>query len=151
MSITTNKYKIGGSSVEINKDKLIDKNGHTIDITNIVKCWYSGNDGAGSGLDADKVRGLSADFSSNKNTNGYQKLPSGIIIQWGRVSNNGDGTKTINYPIAFPNKALMGVAQMITSSITQDENSAAWNGKSKSQCYIIVDNGLYTAWIAIGY
>jgi len=43
---------------------------------------------------------------------GYQKLPSGLIIQWGRVShvvgtNNGDIASTVfTFPIAFPNGVL---------------------------------------------
>ena len=35
--------------------------------------------------------------------NGYQKLPSGLIIQWGMVSSiAAGGTKTFTYPVAFP-------------------------------------------------
>ena len=44
-------------------------------------------DGVGSGLDADLVRGLPADFTANLSTSGYQKLPSGLIIQWGGCRN----------------------------------------------------------------
>ncbi|AZS50200.1 hypothetical protein DM558_05155 [Entomomonas moraniae] len=35
-------------------------------------------------------------------TNGYQKFPSGLIIQWGRVVLSKSGTK-VSFPIAFPN------------------------------------------------
>lgn len=33
---------------------------------------------------------------------GYQKLPGGLILQWGRVSAPIDSTTTITLPIAFP-------------------------------------------------
>lgn len=41
-----------------------------------------------------------SDFSFNKNTNGYIILPTGFIIQWGKVNPSGG---TYNFPIAFPN------------------------------------------------
>jgi len=62
-------------------------------------------DGEGSGIDADLVRGLPADFCSSFTANGYQKLPSGLIIQWGRFFQAGDRT-TITFPIAFPDACL---------------------------------------------
>lgn len=39
---------------------------------------------------------------------GYQKLPGGVIEQWGNVITNGSGVATITYPIAFPNVAASG-------------------------------------------
>ena len=65
-------------------------------------------DGTGSGLDADLVRGLPADFSANLNDAGYQKLPSGLIIQWGGPVTvpSGGGQTWVTFPIAFPNKVL---------------------------------------------
>ncbi len=57
-------------------------------------------DGIGSGLDADLLRGLPADFTSSLAANGYQKLPSGLIIQWGTQST---ATNTVVFPISFPN------------------------------------------------
>lgn len=40
---------------------------------------------------------------------GYQKLPSGLIIQWGDtvVTTNGGGGGVFLYPIAFPNSTYM--------------------------------------------
>jgi tail fiber protein gp53 len=45
-------------------------------------------------------------FAGNKSigTNGYYKLPGGLIIQWGRLGTNiGNTTAIINFPLAFPN------------------------------------------------
>ena len=38
-------------------------------------------------------------------SNGYQKLPSGIIIQWG-IGNFSGGTVAITFPTAFPTSCL---------------------------------------------
>jgi hypothetical protein len=46
------------------------------------------------------TNGSRGSFSSN----GWTKLASGLILQWGKV--NTIGTKTINFPIAFPSAAL---------------------------------------------
>lgn len=35
---------------------------------------------------------------------GYQKLPGGLIIQWGQIASGGSGNSdSVTYPIAFPN------------------------------------------------
>ena len=52
------------------------------------------------------------------NANGYQKLPGGLIIQWGRVANdsrqvNATALGPIFYPIAFPNVVMSVNAQMV--------------------------------------
>ena len=63
-------------------------------------------DGSGSGLDADLLRGLPADFTSSKSTSGYQKLPSGLIIQWFKFTSSIAGHEDVSFPIAFPNACL---------------------------------------------
>ncbi|KVQ12476.1 gp53-like domain-containing protein [Burkholderia ubonensis] len=45
-------------------------------------------------------------------TNGYQKLPSGLIIQWGAATTNSSGGATVTFPIAFPNQQLGAVASI---------------------------------------
>ena len=44
------------------------------------------------------------DFLSLKSENGYQKLPGGLIIQWGLST--GASSRTATFPIAFPNECL---------------------------------------------
>ncbi|KVP51456.1 hypothetical protein WJ91_01265 [Burkholderia ubonensis] len=41
------------------------------------------------------------DFGNSLASNGYQKLPSGLIIQWGVVSVPANTTYTYNFPIAY--------------------------------------------------
>jgi len=63
----------------------------------------------------DLVRGLPADFTSSKAANGYQKLPSGVIMQWGSTGSiPKNSSATITLPIAMPNK-LLSVAITVTS------------------------------------
>lgn len=48
--------------------------------------------------------GYSAAFGASVAPNGYQKLPSGLIIQWGFTASLAPATNlAVTYPIAFPN------------------------------------------------
>ncbi|WP_193147579.1 gp53-like domain-containing protein [Serratia marcescens] len=53
-------------------------------------------------------------FTQSMGTTGYQKLPSGLIIQWGVLSANPGGAKSVeitgNYPIKFPSNCFQVVA-----------------------------------------
>lgn len=89
------------------------------------------------------------DFLSLKSENGYQKLPGGLIIQWGQQNESITGT----FPISFPTKALSICA-------TLKAESAPWDG-SVTSSYIVSNsqfkvgcgqlNGNILYWIAIGY
>lgn len=62
-----------------------------------AESWYS------LGLD-------SSSFSANRSlaSNGYQRLPGGLIIQWGVGAAGANYTNfTNNYPVAFPTAAFM--------------------------------------------
>lgn len=48
------------------------------------------------------LRYSTGDFGASIATSGYQKLPSGLIIQWGSASTAANGAGTITFPIAFP-------------------------------------------------
>lgn len=51
---------------------------------------------------------------------GYQKMPSGLIIQWGSGIADANGTKRINYPLPFP----VVVFQVIISPTNKNDNNA---------------------------
>jgi hypothetical protein len=39
----------------------------------------------------------------SKTANGYQKLPSGVVMQWGTITGVGvNSTGTVTFPVAFP-------------------------------------------------
>jgi hypothetical protein len=90
------------------------------------------------------------EFAASRGANGYQKLPGGLIIQWGSYSNSTTGGAIVTLPIAFPNAVLCGLAtdsgssayaygcgNLALSSITiwPNQSTAAWAAR----------------WIAIGW
>lgn len=77
--------------------------------------WHSGNDGSGSGLDADLLDGYQAsdlakmaDFANNLSAAGYQKLAGGLILQWCTTATqqNVETTTSATFPMQFPNAVL---------------------------------------------
>ena len=93
----------------------------------------------------------------NTATNGYQKLPSGLIIQWGTAhyhSSNGLNGEVLNYPVNFPN-ALLGIGAADGGSSTNAIGFQAVNS-AQFKCWgrdIVSNNFSDTIfrWIAIGY
>jgi hypothetical protein len=84
---------------------------------------------------ADKIKldgltqGIAAgDFTGSNQllaNNGYQKLPGGLIVQWGSTASNVGGINTshsVTFPIAFPTAAYCVVIGTLTSST--DSNGA---------------------------
>ncbi|VWD61385.1 bacteriophage tail fiber protein [Burkholderia lata] len=45
----------------------------------------------------------SAAYGASLSPNGYQKLPSGFIVQWGIITTASNGIGTLTFPITFPN------------------------------------------------
>ena len=131
-SINTGNFYIGGSSgtyAIINRNGQLAKNGggtYNITTTN--------------------------DFTSQLSAFGYQKFPSGVIIQWGLSAINASGTG-IGFPTSFPN--------LCTSVVITPNVGPA----SSSTCVVAVDSistGSFNAggtsfgsctlyWMAIGY
>lgn len=64
--------------------------------------------------------GTSAVFDASKNVNGYQKLPSGLILQWGTAVAVAQSTvASITFPIAFPT-ACRNIQVTTASSVNND-------------------------------
>ncbi|MEC5405133.1 hypothetical protein VOM14_06035 [Paraburkholderia sp. MPAMCS5] len=95
-------------------------------------------------------------FGSSLATAGYQKLPSGLIVQWGPTGASGSSAVTVNFPIAFPNSLYMVSIGSVSASgagvfATQDGGAtltgfpySTWNaGGSRA-------TGLGASYIAIG-
>jgi hypothetical protein len=107
-------------------------------------------DGIGSGLDADLVRGLPADFTSNKSGSGYQNLPSGLIIQWGKIILSDTTTVNGTFPITFPTGCLQ-----IAGGAVQNQNNMTFSiSATDSSSYSATGGTTGTpnlSWLAIGY
>jgi hypothetical protein len=68
------------------------------------------SDGAGGWkmVSGSAMNRYAANFASPAGGNTYQRLPSGIIVQWGSVAISG-GSGTITFPTAFPNGSASAV------------------------------------------
>ena len=92
--------------------------------------WHAGNDGSGSGLDADLLDGkhwsdIQSYIDANSGSivaqslgvNGYVKFDSGLIIQWGKTTLT-DSLVYVNFPYVFPHACL-------SITITMSKNTRA--------------------------
>lgn len=88
---------------------------------------------------------------------GYQKFASGIIFQWGRVTEYGDQYKRVEFPIPFPNACVsVHATPIVNNGITGNlVVSAHVGGIDTTGCSIgTTENGVVmgeTSWLAIGY
>lgn len=90
-----------------------------------------------------------AAFVRAHSTSGYQKLPGGMILQWGRASIAQDGSTRIAFPIAFPSACVFGDALSMTTvipayAIATMESAAIYFRHSGN-------GAIDSAWFAIGY
>ena len=103
------------------------------------------------------------DFSASMSGNGYQKLPSGLIMQWGIITeashNNEFDFGSVTLPITFPNSALFATGQIYSSlqSTSNGDTFALLHALSTSSVWFYgVSGNVGTAtyglrWFAIGY
>ena len=84
--------------------------------------------------------------ASSLSANGYQKLPSGLIIQWGTVTANASAS---NLPIAFPNAAFSAVG-IATSTVNLDNLCLGTFTTTQISFTQFASNGT-VKYIAIGY
>lgn len=96
-------------------------------------------------------------FSQSFGTSGYQRLPSGLIMQFGRfVSATGNGD-VINFPLSFPSNCAIATSMGTTSSANLNTCNIELNAGpafTSFQAWTWV-NGSITAgqgvgWVAVG-
>jgi hypothetical protein len=91
-------------------------------------------------------------FGASLAASGYQKLPSGLIIQWGSVYNTNAGNSMgLNYPIAFPTVCQSFI---ITPWSTSEDVIYSHSGRGTAPTiYRVGTRTSYWAfdWMAIGY
>lgn len=96
--------------------------------------------GPGSGLDADLVRGLPADFQSVKDLNGRQVIAGNVKILWQRVTVDTEQTlQTFNFHVPFDSYAYNITATINRTSFVTGAVGVYANILSKSQFQIMVD------------
>ncbi|MGV3771025.1 MAG: gp53-like domain-containing protein [Sphingobium phenoxybenzoativorans] len=101
--------------------------------------WDAGNDGSGSGLDADMLDGFHASdllriISESKAGSGYMQLSNGLLLQWGRWTSSGVAGQALNitFPVAFSAEpyALVTMPVVTTSSGATTWSSDGITGSS---------------------
>lgn len=102
--------------------------------------------------------GLGSVFAKSIAANGYQKLPGGLIFQWGKTATiTGGSTVTVTLPLTFPTGCLGAYATMDTDAqISNGTSSAHASVVSTSQIKVTNDTygehpNLAAYWFAIGY
>jgi len=73
-------------------------------------------------------------------SNGWMKLPSGLIIQWGQGS-AGSGTATIAYPMVFPNTVLRVIVGTDIQNNTGTDAYVNWSSNANNSNFTL--NGRY--------
>jgi hypothetical protein len=124
-------------------DTVILQSGDSITFTLVGSSWFAAG---GNGMDQ-----YSTSFYRGT---GYQKLPSGFIIQWGIQPTNTGGDTVVTLPLAFPNGPVsLSVTASIVSSVGYAnywnflKTSFNMNSWSNAGTRLATQN----AWIAIGY
>ena len=82
------------------------------------------------------INNLSGSFGALLAETGYQKLPSGLILQWGKTSafSQKGSPFTVTFPIAFPVTCLN-----VTASVINTNSDLGVPGKQFAQIYTITN------------
>lgn len=91
-----------------------------------------------------------ADFVKSLGASGYQKLPSGLILQWGYISPGA----VFNFPIAFPNKKIaIFFCHSGTGTVMVNENNSYRTSLTQSlaNCSGGTGDGYAAYYMVIGY
>jgi hypothetical protein len=106
-----------------------------------------------AGTDGDRAvtpAALTAAFVKEHSDAGFQKLPNGFIIQWGKaLVANGDNGTSVTFPTTFPNgcKSIVPVSMdsvavsYMVGTVSEGSAVLKHNG----------NGGVNTYWIAVGY
>lgn len=96
--------------------------------------------------------------TSSLSENGYQKLPSGLIMQWGQaISTGGPSQRTVTFPTRFPTACLNVVVGLMNGGWEGDNITYAsyiYNSKTTTSFKYVLDAEVGTegvTWFAIGY
>ena len=98
--------------------------------------------------------GSCAAFAASFAGTGYQKLPSGMILQWGWVPNVG-GLSNVSptCPLAFPNAGLWAIAASGSGVGASNPVAFATTGIGKNSCTFqnMTSSTAHMFWFALGY
>lgn len=111
--------------------------------------WHSGNFDPNGRVPWSEFVGGNQSLQAN----GYQRLPGGLILQWGSVFIAGNGSTTVTFPIAFPNACAIAIASGGETVTNRQDNGPAATGFTNTTVSITngIDVGITTRWFAIGW
>lgn len=103
-------------------------------------------------IDGAKLNTAFKGANQSLGTSGYQKLPGGVIIQWGRLTLTTNG-QTFTLPIAFPNTFAVVVPVQVNAGgpVLSASNVVSANITSLSQFTIATNIASSLYYVAIGY
>jgi len=97
-------------------------------------------------------------FASSLVSAGYQKLPSGLILEWGNATTSGGGGVTVTYPIVFPSgvfsvqaTAVNAGAAPTTILATTGVSAANFGCASSDSATHAFTPGTSFYWLAVGH
>lgn len=96
------------------------------------------------------------DFANLKSENGYQKLPGGLILQWGKtVSVPDEQTRIVPFNIAFPNRCLnIQLTENIRSTWSNHASHVAAYAETATEFTMFMNSTLAVStscnWWAVG-
>lgn len=109
------------------------------------------------GVGTNQIPDMSS-FTSSKTTNGWQKLPGGLILQWGQTASvASEQNVSVTFPIAFPTNYILAYATYANTTGDPASPGATYVGqiRTSGNTSIFIRNlGPAIAqynWLAIGY
>ena len=93
------------------------------------------------------------EFGASLGGSGWQKLPSGLIIQWGTATVGSNTSANFSFPITFPTAVLCAFGNKIYRQAGAGDGNAAGMFSISTSVYTVFadDGGGDISWIAIGY
>jgi hypothetical protein len=92
------------------------------------------------------------EFGASIGTNGYQRFPTGIILQWGSAGVPANGGTTVYLPIAFPTAAVsVVVSDQASSQVSVEPMGGQFIDNSSFQAWYKSATAGTFYWLAIGY
>lgn len=124
----------------------------------------AGNAAAGANSDITEITGLTTAlsiaqggsgsataFANSLASSGYQKLPGGLIIQWGIGTISASTSVVITYPIAFTAAAYITIPSNRSGASSSFVFSSNVGSATQFTIYASSTTTISAAWLAIGY
>ncbi|MGE0109750.1 MAG: hypothetical protein AB7S81_08340 [Bdellovibrionales bacterium] len=93
-------------------------------------------------------------FSSSLSSNGYQKIPGGLILQWGSGTTNASGILSVTLPTTYPSThfATVGISVSSTPSefTVSDKSLSGFTARTFHPSTESVDDYVPFNWFSVG-